>query len=128
LVIIDTSVWIAAYGKKPSPMKAEVHRLVESGQAAITGLIMAEILRGARSEQEFDQMTEELLAAEYLEDNYEIWLSAAHILYELKMRGEVIPLPDALIAAHSLQGSHSVYTTDGHFERVKGLELYEVRP
>ena len=128
MVIIDTSIWIPAYGKKPSPVKAVVRELVRSGEAAITGLIMAEVLRGARSDRDFDEMTDELLGAEYLEDDYDTWISAARILYELKTRGEVIPLPDAVIAAHALQGNHSVYTTDGHFQRVNGLQLYEVKP
>ena len=125
MVIIDTSVWIEAYKQRSSKAASEVARLIETDEAAIVGIVLAEMLRGARNQQEFEDMTVELLAADYLEDDINTWTRASEILIELKRQGQVIPIQDALIAAHALRGPHSVYTTDQHFRRVAGLALHE---
>ena len=125
MVIIDTSVWIEAYRQRSSKAASEVARLVEKDEAAIVGIVLAEMLRGARNQQEFEDMTVELLAADYLKDDIDTWIRASEILIELQRQGQVIPIQDALIAAHALRGPHSVYTTDQHFRRVAGLAMHE---
>ena len=125
MVIIDTSIWVTAYKVKTSKEKSEIARLVIANEAAIVGMVFAEVLRGARSDQEFEELTEELLGTEFLETAFEDWERAARILLDLQRSGEVIPLQDALIAAHALNGNHSVYSTDNHFKRVTGLQIHE---
>lgn len=124
MVIIDTSVWVPAYKVRTSPEKVEVARLVSRDEAAIVGIIFTEVMRGARNEAEFEEMREELLAATYIEDDFEDWLTASRLLFELKLQGQIIPLPDALIAAQALRTGHAVYTHDEHFKRVAGLKLH----
>lgn len=126
MVIIDTSVWVPALGPQQSPEKAEVARLVLSQEAATVGIILAEVLRGARSEDDFTELADQLQAAVLLDDDVESWLLAARLLFDLRRQGQTIPLPDAVIAAHALRGGHEVYTTDAHFERVPGLQLHQV--
>jgi predicted nucleic acid-binding protein len=125
MVVIDTDVIISAYRRADSPEKAEFRHLVMTGEAATVGIILAEVLRGAQSEQEFEEMTEELLAMEFLEIDQDIWLQAAHILFYLKRQGQIIPLPDAVIAAQALSGDHAVYSHDEHFRRIPGLKIHE---
>jgi predicted nucleic acid-binding protein len=128
LVIIDTSIWIQAYRVKDSPERREVMNLVSSGEAAIVGIVLAEVLRGARNEREFEEMSEELLAAEFIDDDLESWQLTSRVLVELKFQGTTVPLADALIGAQALQGGHAVYTLDNHFQRISGLRLHEVKP
>jgi hypothetical protein len=125
LVIVDTDILITAYNQKSSPERAELSRLVESGEAATTGIILAEVLRGARSDLEYDEMTEELLAMQYVEGGQEAWLAAARILYDLKRAGQIIPLADAIIAAEALLSESTVYGHDEHFRRVPGLRIHQ---
>jgi predicted nucleic acid-binding protein len=126
VVIIDTSVWIPALEKKSSAERTEVGRLVEQGQAAIVGIVLTEVLRGARNRSAFEELRYQLLAAAYLDEEEGTWTLAAEVLLDLKLKGQTIPLPDAVIAAHALQGGHSVYTHDEHFERIADLRLHEV--
>jgi predicted nucleic acid-binding protein len=112
---------------KDSLEKREVTNLISSGEAGIVGIVFAEVLRGARTEREFEEMTEELLAAEFIGDDLDSWLMASRIMLQLKFQGQTIPLPDALIGAQALQGGHSVYTLDSHFQRVAGLNLHQVK-
>ena len=125
MVIIDTSIWIEAYKKRSSEAAVEVARLVGNDQAAIVGISLTEVLRGARDKQEFEEMTLELLAADYLPDDLENWILASEILIDLQRQGQVIPLPDALIAAQAIRGPHTVYSSDEHFRRVPGLVIHE---
>jgi predicted nucleic acid-binding protein len=127
LVIIDTSIWIQAYRVKDSPERREVMNLVSSGEAAIVGIVLAEVLRGARNEREFEEMSEELLAAEFIDEDLESWQLTSRLLVELKLQGTTIPLADALIGAQALQGGHAVYTLDNHFQRIPRLRLHGVK-
>jgi predicted nucleic acid-binding protein len=86
---------------------------------------MVEILRGARSREDYERLRRHLEGATFLGTSRASWLRASELLLHLKLRGEVIPLADAIIAGQALQEGHVVFSTDGHFERVDGLELYQ---
>jgi predicted nucleic acid-binding protein len=125
LVIVDTDILITAYKVKGSPERGELTRLVDAGEAATIGLILAEVLRGARSDSEFEEMNEELLAMHYVDGGQEAWLAAARILYDLKRIGQIIPLADAIIAAEALLSESAIYGHDEHFRRVPGLRIHQ---
>ena len=124
MVIIDTSVWIPALRNRASTERTDVAKLVETGEAAIVGMVMTELLRGARNQAAFEELNDQLQAASYVGDEKESWALAAQLLVDLKLRGETIPLPDAVIAAQALLGEHAVFTHDEHFQRIPGLKLY----
>lgn len=125
MVIIDTSVWIPCLEMARSPESLEVGRLVSSGQAAIVGIVMTEVLRGARTLERLGELHDQLLAATFLEAEERHWRLAGEILLDLRLKGQTIPLADAIIAAQAIEGEHLVYSLDAHFTRVPGLQLYE---
>ena len=124
MVIIDTDVLITAYKRHGSPERAEVMRLVETNEAATVGVVLAEVLRGARDETEFEEMSDELLAMHYVDGGRPAWLLASRILFDLKRTGNIIPLPDAVIAAEAILSDSEVYGHDEHFRRIGGLRLH----
>ena len=124
MIIIDTSIWIPALRNRTSPEKAEVQRLILEDAAAAVGIVLVEVLRGARDRSHFDELYDQMRGALLIEDDEGSWLRAAELLLDLKLRGEVIPLPDAMIAAQALLGGHAVYTADPHFARIAGLRLH----
>jgi len=126
VVIIDTSIWIPALGARDSPEMREVEALVEADEAALVGIILAEVLRGSRSTDHLERLRRDMAGAEFIGDDEESWLLASRIMLDLKLRGQTIPLPDAMIAAQALQGSHAVYSHDEHFRRIPGLRLHAV--
>jgi predicted nucleic acid-binding protein len=123
LVIIDTSIWVPALRAKDAPEKQQVAALVRTGEAAIVGVVLVEVMRGARNLPDYEELNEQLRAAYFIDDSEESWLRSARLMFELKLRGETIPLPDAIIAAQALEGDHSLLAKDVHFERVPGLKL-----
>ncbi|MDO8690019.1 MAG: PIN domain-containing protein [Dehalococcoidia bacterium] len=128
LCIVDTSVWVQAFRAPNSVEKAEVERLIKSGQAAMVGIVATELLRGARDRREFEALEGRLGALPFLELSRNGWQAAGRLLFELRHQGLTVPLPDAIIAAMALEGGHEVYTLDDHFRRVPGLRLHEANP
>ena len=124
MVIIDTSIWVQALRAKDSHEKAEVDELIERREAAVVGVIYVEVLRGARSQVDLDELSDQLLGPAFIESSRESWLLAGQLLLDLKLKGLTIPFQDAAIAAQALNGEHAVYTHDEHFRRVPGLRLY----
>ena len=124
MVVIDTSIWVTALRQKGSFEEAHVASLVSRGQAGLVGLVLTEILRGARSREDFNRLQDRLAGCEFIESVEDTWRLAGQILLELKLRGESIPFQDAIIAAHVLQGEHEIYSTDEHFRRVEGIKIH----
>src|SRR6266496_5318275 len=92
VIIIDTSIWIPALRNRISAEKAEVERLILEEAAAVVGIVLAEVLRGARDRPHLYELYDQMRGAFLIEDDEDSWLRAAELLLELKLRGEVIPV------------------------------------
>ena len=125
MVIVDTSVWVHFFRSRGSPEHREVDRLLTREEVVMVGPIMAEILQGARSIEEFDQLRIRLAALPYVEATLETWSRSGALSYQLRQQGNTIGLVDLLISALALEHGHRIYSRDEHFERVPELELYE---
>ncbi len=90
----------------------------------MAGPVLAEVLQGARSQQEYEQLYLRLTSLPYLDDTAETWARAGALSYELRLRGLAVNLVDLLIAALAMDHGHQVYTLDEHFRRIPGVELY----
>lgn len=126
MIIVDTSVWIQAFRVDASPERSQVDSLLAGGEAAIVGIVLAEVLQGSRTDVEFSSLHSRLTALPYLQETAQTWVEASRLSFELRQDGITIPVPDLLIAALALEGDHELYTLDEHFQRIPGLKLYEV--
>ena len=125
MVIVDTSVWVHFFRSRGSPEHREVDRLLTREEVVMVGPIMAEILQGARSIEEFDQLRIRLAALPYVEATLETWSRSGALSYQLRQQGNPVGLVDLLISALALEHGHQIYSRDEHFERVPALKLYE---
>ena len=91
----------------------------------MVGVVLAEILQGARSPQEFDDLHGRLSVLPYVEATQETWARVGALSFQLRQRGQMVALVDLLIAALALEHGHQVYTLDEHFQRVPELRLHE---
>ena len=124
MVIIDTSIWVEAFRVTGSFARRELEGLLRAREAAGIGIIYAEVLRGARTEDDFDRLLERFDAVPFIDATKSTWVLAGRLLSHLARSGALIPLPDAVIAAHALEGDHELFTRDEHFRRVPGLRLH----
>ncbi len=125
LVIVDTSIWVTALRKRDSFERTYLAQLVTQARAAIVGLVLGEVLRGSRSQSDFDELLDELSGCEFIGSSEETWREAGQIMLDLRLKGEAIPFQDAIIAAHGLVSGHEIYSSDEHFQRVSGVRLHE---
>ena len=124
-VIPDTSAWIQYFRVGSSPEAAVVRSLLVSDRVMLVGVVFAELLRGARTQEQLEVLQDTLQSLPYTETDKGTWTLTGRILYSLERTGERIHVPDALIAAIAIQNDLSVYSQDDHFNRVSELRLYE---
>ena len=124
MVIADSNIWIHYLRNPHSDVGSTLQALLDADHILMTGVVLSEVLQGARTEREFEILRSHLTALPYQEMSKDTWVSAGRIGLELRMGGELIPLTDLAIAALALEYDHEVYTLDGHFDRVAGLKRY----
>ncbi len=126
MILVDTSVWVQSFRSSRSPEAEEMRRLLERNEVAITGVIIGELLQGARDEHNFQALRSTLGALAYLETSRDTWVNAGRLAFNLRQQGKGIPFTDTLIATVALEKQAMVFSLDEHFERVPGLTLHAV--
>ncbi|MCI2429482.1 PIN domain nuclease [Candidatus Acetothermia bacterium] len=119
LVLIDTSVWIAALRVGgPVVVRHEVEQLLAASRAATTPIVMLELLSGTRSSREFRELKEDLEALGQLELTPAVWERAYRLGCELRRAGLTVPIVDILIATLALEHGCMLLHADRHFEQI----------
>ncbi len=124
-VLVDSSVFIQAQKWPHSKASEELRELISSGEAAVTGPVVVEYVRGARSSQQVEFLTQSVLSIHYLDTDRQVWVIAARISNRLMRSGNRISVPDAAIAATAIRHDVPLYTLDKGFNRISELKLYE---
>ncbi len=99
--------------------------LLNRGEVIMVGPVVTELLQGIRSDQQRGFLANLLASLEYIEANKETWQRAGAISSQLLGRGITMGFADLIIATLSIQHRVALYTTDGAFREVPGLQLYE---
>jgi predicted nucleic acid-binding protein len=124
VILVDTSVWIRWDRDKDLPEAQELNRLIDEDEVATTGLVIAEVLQGTRSDAHFQRMKLDMEGLHYFEADQEAWQRAAEMSFKLRRVGRATPLSDLIVAAVALENDLEVYAVDEHFTRVAGLRLH----
>jgi len=131
LVLIDTSVWIQADSLKAnSEVKSKVLLLLDKDRAAACGIIIAELLCGAKTPTNYEELKIDIEGIHYLNTPENIWLKAAQMSFDLRKKGISIPLTDILIACIAIDNNCSLLHLDKHFTVLASktdlkIELFE---
>jgi hypothetical protein len=125
-IIVDTSVWIE-YFKNNKVFVGYIEDNLSLDNIRITGLIISELLHGVKSRREYLLLSEAIRAIPYIECDYQDWLKTGEILFNLKKKGKVVPLSDALISAIALRIDAAVFTLDSHFKEIENVKLVDLK-
>jgi len=123
-VLVDTSIWIEYFNRPDSKQGGSLHTLLKNGRVIVAGLVLTELLRGARLEKEYKLIAESMTALPFLETTLRTWIEAARIGYSLRRKGVTIPTTDLLIASLALENNCLVFTLDPHFNEIPHIKLY----
>ena len=124
-VVVDTSVWIDFLRDPRDPSGGRLQQLLEEGRVLLCSLVMAELLAGARSHEEFEDLRGALAEIPKIPEIEQDWVEAARIRFGLRRAGRDLPLLDCLIAAVCLRLSVPLFSRDSDFSRIPGLRHFQ---
>ena len=90
----------------------------------MVGPVLAEILQGARSDEEFDFLAENLDALKFVDADKDTWVRVGQMGLALRRDGATLAHADLIIASLAMQHGLPLFTLDQDFGRIPGLHLY----
>jgi predicted nucleic acid-binding protein len=124
-VLVDTSAWIESFRISGDPgMKRMVASTVQEGNASITGIIVAELLRGAK-ERELAPLQENLSLLQMLPTTDDHYIAAGILGSRMRRSGHTLPTADLLIATIAIAYGSPLLCRDRHFDLI--AEFAELR-
>lgn len=118
MVLIDTNVIIDIW-KNADDDAAEVFKKEE---VCICGVIRSELMHGARSEKNVNEISEKLDYLKEFNIKDEQWKEFGRFLYKIRVNGLTVPYADALIAFIALKNDIQIMTKDKHFKLIQVVE------
>ncbi len=117
-VLVDTSVWIEFF-RKHEPLHGAVVELLDADRVCCTGLILGELMQGAKSERELLVIRDFTHVFQFLPETPQLWEKAGRLSYTLRRKGITVGLADCFIAVSAAEAGAQLLTLDGHFEAIR---------
>jgi len=118
IVIADTTVWIHFLRGSGIRFQERLVPLIMADRLATTPVIIMEILRGAKTQREYDRLSKDLAALRCFDVSAKVWQRACKLGYALRHKGINAPLTDTLIVAVSQEQDALLLHDDRHFEMI----------
>ena len=125
-MLIDSSVWIEFF-RRNEPYHGIVCQLMDDGQVICCGVILAELMQGAKSDKEFAVLEDFLQVFTFINETPELWAAAGKLSYKLRRKGVTLGLSDCFIAVAAASAKAQVATLDSHFDALckpAGVSLF----
>jgi predicted nucleic acid-binding protein len=126
-ILADTSIWIEYFNKSESKSGSRLQQMLAEGKVCGAGIILTELLQGAKIEKEFEIILNNYTALPLLKENLNTWISAGKISYSLHRNGITLPTTDLLLAALALESNCKIFTLDQHFMKIPDLNLVDMK-
>jgi predicted nucleic acid-binding protein len=121
IVLADTTVWIHFLRGNGIHYHERLAPLIIADRLATTPVIIMEILRGAKSQKEYDKLSRDLAALRCLDLSAKVWERASKLGFALRHKGINAPLTDTLIAAVALENNVLLLHDDRHYEMIASI-------
>jgi hypothetical protein len=128
-VLVDTSAWIEFFRKK-EPWYSAISGLIDDKRICCSGIILAELMQGAKAEKELEVLRDFRHVFEFLEESVDLCQAAGELSNTLQRKGKSVGLSDCYLAASAKAHKVKILTLDKHFDIIKGavsIGLYEVK-
>ena len=131
MILVETSAWVEYLRATGTPAHRRVHDAVVGGERlATTGMVILEVLAGARDEQHAQELRRALERCRYLpleeSSDYE---AAAAIYRACRATGQSVRnLADCLIAAIAIRTRTRLLHRDADFDAIARVAPLRVEP
>ena len=115
---IDTSVWIPYFRDGGADFGDFIDALIDENRVHINGIVLAELLTGARSSAEIDRLSLALAGLKFVPSDRDSFQSAGRNGYALKRKGISVPLSDIIIATDCIDHSLVLIEADRHYAAI----------
>jgi len=125
MVLVDSAVWIGLLRAQETGPVALLRKLLEAGEAAVTPVIIQEILQGATSPESLEKLRRHFLALPILEPRRgaETYVSAAALYARCRWQGLTPRSPhDCLIVQLAVEHNVPLLHDDRDFETLARVE------
>lgn len=120
-ILVDTSAWIEFF-KKKEPYYQSVSKLMDNEGICCIGIVLAELLQGAKSSKELNTLKEFPYVFDFLPESEKLWEKAGELSFKMRSRG--VGLSDCYIAVMAKTYNVKLLTLDKHFGAInKELEI-----
>lgn len=125
MILVDTSVWIDYFNGKVNRHTNKLDDLLKDEQVVIGDIILAEILQGFRSDQDFDKAKEALEILDcYSICNRQLAVKSAENFRKLKKKGIILrKTTDMLIGTFCIENKIPLLQKDRDFDHLAELGL-----
>jgi predicted nucleic acid-binding protein len=128
-VLVDTSFWIEFF-RQHEPCYGLVSKLIDDEKVICCGLVLAELMQGAKSDKELAVLDDFLHVFSFIPETPELWAAAGKLSARLRRKGITVGLSDCFIAMAAAAAKVQVASLDSHFETLckpAGITLYPIR-
>jgi hypothetical protein len=112
---VDTSVWIEYFRGTLSARTDLVEDLIKENRVFVNGIIVAELMIGARTEKEKEFLSFYMDGLHVLELKRSAFIGAGDNGFFLKTKGISVPFSDLLIATQCMENNLMLMDNDRHF-------------
>jgi len=121
IILADTTVWVHFLRGSGIQFQERLVPLIMADRLAITPVIIMEILRGAKSQKEYDKLSKDLAALRSFDVSTKVWQRAFKLGYTLRHKGINAPMTDTLIAAVAQEHNALLLHADRHYEMIASI-------
>jgi len=115
---IDTSVWIPYFRDGGAEYGDFIDALIDENRVHINGIVLAELLTGARSPAEIDRLSLALAGLKLVPSGWDSFQSAGSNGWALKRKGISVPLSDVIISSDCIDHGLVLVESDKHYAAI----------
>jgi predicted nucleic acid-binding protein len=108
-ILVDTSAWIEFFRKR-EPHYSHVLKLIDDDKICCTGIILAELIQGARTLEEVETLKDFVHVFSFLNESALLWERAGELSFQLRKAGKQTGLADCYIAVVAHHNNTGILT------------------